>query len=273
MLTANSRAAGLSAHVTGTGPSIVFLHSLLSDRGSLEPVVPLLSDSFRLVLLDLAGFGGSPRVAGGLDAQADAVAAAVAQACPGEVPVLFGNGFGSFLALNVALRHPRAARGLLLAGCGAAFTDAGRAAFRFMAQKAADGGLEAIAQTAMLRLFPAAMAARVPETLAERRAAFLATDPDVFREACGILATLDLKEAARRLDLPVMACAGALDEATPPAMARELADLLPHGVFHEIPDCAHVPTLQAPAEVAVLLREFCRTAEAPRAAVAPSPAG
>lgn len=273
MLTANTRAAGLSAHITGTGPSIVFLHSLLSDRGSLEPMVPLLSDSFRLVLLDLPGFGGSPRVEGGLDGQADAVAAAVAEACPGETPILFGNGYGSFLALATALRHPQLSSGLFLAGCGAGFTEEGRGAFRFMAAKAGEEGLESIAQTAMLRLFPAAMAARVPQTLAERRAAFVATDPDVFREACGILATLDLKEAARRLAVPVFACAGALDAATPPVMAQELADLVPNGTFHEIPDCAHVPTLQAPAEVAVLLTGFARTLEASSAPLAASRAG
>ncbi len=273
MLTANTRAAGLSAHITGTGPSIVFLHSLLSDRGSLEPMVPLLSDSFRLVLLDLPGFGGSPRVEGGLDGQADAVAAAVAEACPGETPILFGNGYGSFLALATALRHPQLSSGLFLAGCGAGFTEEGRGAFRFMAAKAGEEGLESIAQTAMLRLFPAAMAARVPQTLAERRAAFVATDPDVFRGACGILATLDLKEAARRLAVPVFACAGALDAATPPVMAQELADLVPNGTFHEIPDCAHVPTLQAPAEVAVLLTGFARTLDASSAPLAASRAG
>lgn len=271
MLTANSRVAGLSAHVTGAGHSIVFLHSLLSDRGSLEPVVPLLTDDFRIVLLDLPGFGGSPRVSGGLDAQADAIAAAVVEACPGEAPILFGNGFGSFLALATALRHPRATRGLFLAGCGAAFTEQGRGAFRFMAEKAGEGGLEAIAQTAMLRLFPPAMAARVPEAVAERRAAFVATDPDVFRESCGLLASLDLRQAVRHLAVPVFACAGTLDEATPPAMARELAELLPQGTFHEIADCAHVPTLQAPAEVAAQLRDFARaTAVQPPAGV-PAP--
>lgn len=265
MLTANTRAAGLSAHVTGTGPSIVFLHSLLSDRGSLEPMVPLLSDRFRLVLLDLPGFGGSPRVEGGLEGQADAVAAAVAATCPGETPILFGNGYGSFLALATALRHPHLSSGLFLAGCGAGFTEEGRGAFRFMAAKAAGEGLESIAQTAMLRLFPPAMAARVPQTLAERRAAFVATDPEVFGEACAILATLDLREAARGLAVPVFACAGTLDAATPPVMARELANLVPNGTFHEIADCAHVPTLQAPAEVAVLLTGFARALEAPMA--------
>lgn len=262
MLTANSRAGGLSAHVTGSGPSIVFLHSLLSDRGSLEPVVPLLADDFRLVLLDLPGFGGSPRAAGGLDGQADAIAEAVRAACPGEAPILFGNGYGSFLALATALRHPGVTRGRFLAGCGAAFTDQGRGAFRFMAGKAQESGMEAIAETAMRRLFPPEMAAKVPDTVTERRASFVATDPEIFRDACGLLAALDLRVPVRGLAVPVFACAGSLDEATPPAMARELAELAPRGTFHEIAECAHVPTLQAPQEVATQLRLFSQTASA-----------
>ncbi|MEP9350690.1 alpha/beta fold hydrolase [Xanthobacter sp. KR7-225] len=259
MLTANSRAGGLTAHVTGSGPSIVFLHSLLADRGSLEPMVPRLAGDFRLVLLDLPGFGGSPAETGGLDGQADRIAEGLRAHCPGEAPLLFGNGYGAFLALATALRHPPAAGALFLAGCGAAFSEEGRAAFRFMAAKSAANGLEAVADTAMRRLFTPKMAALVPDQLAERRASFVATAPAVFVDACGILATLDLKDAARALAVPLFACAGALDEATPPVMAQELAALVPRGTFHLIADCAHVPTLQAPEEVERLMRGFART--------------
>lgn len=256
MLTANSQACGLSAYVTGAGPSIVFLHSLLSDRGSLEPLVPLLAGDFRLVILDLPGFGGSPAVTGGLDVMADRIAEGIRAYCPDEAPLLFGNGYGSFVALATALRHPDLASGLFLAGCGAAFTEQGRGAFRFMAGKAAEGGLETIADAAMRRLFTPEMAEKVQDVVAERRRSFLATDPAVFAQACGTLATLDLRDAVRGLAVPVFACVGELDEATPPAMAEELARLAPQGTYHVIADCAHVPPLQAPEKVAAELRAF-----------------
>ncbi|MCG6203500.1 alpha/beta hydrolase [Rhodopseudomonas sp. HC1] len=256
MLAANSRAANVSAHITGAGPTLVLLHSLLSDRGSLEPVVPLLANDFRLVLIDLPGFGDSPASAGDLDALADRVAEALHGFCDGETPILFGNGYGSFAALSLALRHPAATRGLLLAGCGAAFSEEGRNAFRFMAAKAGQDGLSEIADVAMRRLFPPEMAAKVPDVVAERRASFLRTNPDVFRAACQQLATLDLREAAKGLAVPVLACAGDLDEATPAVMAEELAALAPRGTFHLIANCAHVPTLQAPGDVAALIRSF-----------------
>lgn len=269
MLDANVRAGTLAGHITGNGPSIVFLHSLLSDRGSLEPVVPLLRDEFRIVLLDLPGFGGSTACSGGLIPLADQIADGMRGICGHERPLLFGNGYGAFLALALAARHPAAISGLFLAGCGAVFSEQGREAFRIMAAKARQGGLSAISDIAMRRLFTPEMADRFPDVVAERRKSFISTDPDVFVEACEILSTLDLRDDAKRLAMPLLACAGSLDEATPPVMAEELAALAPKGSCTIIPDCAHVPTLQAPVQVAQTIRRFAeqlkRGGGAPRA--------
>ncbi len=256
MLDTNVRAGTLAGHITGSGPSIVFLHSLLSDRGSLEPIVPLLRDDFRIVLLDLPGFGGSAACSGGLIPLTDQIADGMRVICGDERPLLFGNGYGAFLALALAARHPGAISGVFLAGCGAVFSEQGREAFRIMAAKAKEGGLSTISDIAMRRLFTPAMAARSPDVVAERRKSFISTDPDVFVAACEILSTLDLRDDAKRLAMPLLACAGSLDEATPPGMAEELAALTPKGSCTIIPDCAHVPTLQAPAQIAHAIRDF-----------------
>lgn len=256
MLTANCTAAGMSAHVTGRGPSIIFLHSLLADRSSLEPMIPLLQNDFRLVLLDLPGFGASERCDPDLDSQSDRIAAAVQVLCPDEKPLLFGNGYGSFLALSTALRYPDLFRALCLAGCGAAFDDEGRKAFLFMASKTREAGLAAIVDVAMRRLFPPQLAQNAAGIVDECRTSFLKTDDGVFCAACGLLATLDLRQAARSLTVPLIASVGSLDEATPPIMAEELALLAPQGKFELIENCAHVPTLQAPTAVESLLRQL-----------------
>ena len=66
----------------------------------------------------------------------------------------------------------------------------------------------------------------------------------MFIAACTALASLDLRDAVRGLHIPVLVLVGELDEATPPAMARELAELLPEASFAELPGLAHVPQLQ-----------------------------
>ena len=241
----------VAAAVTGEGPPVWVFHSLLADAGSCTPLAAALSGSYRVTVPDLPGFGGSAPVEAGLEPVADRLAAAIEEA-GGPVAVI-GNGYGSFVALTLALRHPALVSRLVLAGTGAAFDEPGRAAFRGMAGAAGSKGLAAIADTAMRRLFSPAFQQANPARLAERRERFLATDPAMFIAACNALASLDITGAVRGLHMPVLVTAGELDEATPPAMARQLAALLPNASFIELPDLAHVPQLQdTPAFVAAV---------------------
>ena len=239
---------------SGEGPPIWLLHSLLADAGSCAPLATRLASDHRVFLPDLPGFGESAATEPALAAVADRMAAAMTQAS--GPAIVFGNGYGGFVALTLALRHPGLVTGLVLAGSAAAFPEAGAAQFRAMAQGARTKGLGAIADVAMLRLFPAAEQALIPEVMAERRARFLATDLDVFTGACDALATLDLRQAAPSLAMPALVMAGDGDQATPAALAEELAGLMPRASFRLLEGCAHVPQLQDPDRVAAEIRAF-----------------
>ncbi len=235
-------AGAVQAEVSGSGPPIWLLHSLLADAGSCAPLAARLAATHTVFLPDLPGFGGSAAVGPDLRMVADRIAVAMQEAA--TPAVLLGNGYGSFVALMVALRNPSLVDRLVLAGSGPAFSEAGRAAFRGMAAAAGAKGLEAVADTAMRRLFAPEFQAANPALLAERRARFLATDPAVFLGACETLAGLDLRDQVAALHVPALVLAGEGDEATPPAMARELASLLPDARFVLLPGLAHVPQLQ-----------------------------
>jgi 3-oxoadipate enol-lactonase len=107
-------------------------------------------------------------------------------------------------------------------------------------------GLEAISDVAMRRLFAPEFQAQHPDLMADRRAAFLRTDEEVFRAACAQLAGLDLRSELSRVTMPALVIVGEHDEATPPPMSHELAAGLPDARLKIIPGCAHVPQLQAP---------------------------
>ena len=143
-----------------------------------------LSKSFRVIVPELPGFGGSQAVGGGLADVADRMAEAVKDAAGGQAAIVLGNGYGGFVALQMAIRHPGIAARLVLADCGAAFSEPGRDAFRNMAAASKAKGLAAITDVAMRRLFAPEFQAQHPDLMADRRAAFLRTDPDVFRAAC-----------------------------------------------------------------------------------------
>jgi 3-oxoadipate enol-lactonase len=236
----------VNASQTGKGPLLFLLHSLLSDRASFDAIVPRLSQSFRVVVPELPGFGKSQPVDGGLAAVADRMAEAVRDAAAGDDVFVLGNGYGGFVALQMAIRHPGIAARLVLADCGAAFSEPGREAFRNMAAASKAKGLSAITDVAMRRLFAPEFQQQHPDLMRDRREAFLNTDAEVFRAACTALAELDLRPQLGQVEVPVLVLVGEHDEATPPPMSHELAAGLPQAQLKIIPGCAHVPQLQSP---------------------------
>jgi 3-oxoadipate enol-lactonase len=244
----------VNAAVSGEGPALFLFHSLLSDRASFDAIAPQLSKTHRVIVPELPGFGGSKAVSGGLAAVADRMAEAVKEA--GGDAIVLGNGYGGFVALQMAIRHPTIAGKLVLADCGAAFSEQGREAFRNMAAASKAKGLAAITDVAMRRLFAPEFQAAQPELMRDRREAFLKTDPQVLQAACAQLAELDLRPELSSVKMPVLVMVGEHDEATPPPMSHELAALLPNARLKILTGCAHVPQLQAPQAFLDAIADF-----------------
>src|ERR1700761_890815 len=139
----------VNAAQSGQGPALFMFHSLLSDRASFDAIVPELAGSFEIFVPELPGFGGSHKVNGGLAAIADRMAEMVREAADGQPSIVLGNGYGGFVALQMAIRHPEIAGKLILADTGAAFSEPGREQFRNMARISGEKGLAAITDVAM----------------------------------------------------------------------------------------------------------------------------
>src|SRR5215472_984670 len=236
----------VNARETGKGKPLFLFHSLLSDRASFDAIAPRLAKPFRVIVPELPGFGYSQAVYGGLAYVADRMAEAVSDAYAGKGTIVLGNGYGGFVALQMAIRHPDIAARFIFADCGAAFSEPGREAFRNMAAASKAKGLAAITDVAMRRLFAPEFQNAHRDLMANRRAAFLRTDEKVFRAACAQLAELDLRGELHKVKVPALVLVGEHDEATPPPMSHELAAGLPDARLKIIPGCAHVPQLQAP---------------------------
>src|SRR5712672_3711861 len=246
----------------GNGQPLFLLHSLLSDRASFDAIVPRLSQSFRVIVPELPGFGQSRAVSGGLADVADRMAEAVTDASGGDEAIVLGNGYGGFVALQMAIRHSGIATRLILADCGAAFSEPGRQAFRNMAAASKAKGLAAITDVAMRRLFAPEFQAAHPDLMRDRREAYLKTDPDVLQAACADLAELDLRPQLAQVKVPVLVLVGEHDEATPPPMSHELAAGLPNARLKIIPGCAHVPQLQSPGLFLDAIDDFLPASQA-----------
>jgi 3-oxoadipate enol-lactonase len=254
----------VNAAQSGKGAALFLFHSLLSDRASFDAIVPKLSQSYRVIVPELPGFGQSRAVGGDLTDVVDRMAEAVRDGAAGDDAIVLGNGYGGFVALQMAIRHPNIAAKLVLADCGAAFSEIGREAFRNMAAASRAKGLSVIAGVAMRRLFAPEFQEKHPDLMRDRREAFLRTDPEVFRAACAALAELDLRPELAQVKVPVLVLVGEHDEATPPPMSRELAAGLPHAHLKIIPGCAHVPQLQSPELFLDAIGDFLQASQGAR---------
>jgi pimeloyl-ACP methyl ester carboxylesterase len=169
---------------------------------------------------------------------------------------LLGNGFGGTLALAFALDHPDRLRRLVICDAAAGFPEPGKQAFRMMAQKVGEGGMGAIAEVAANRVFHAEYLATNPGVTEERRAILLGVDPAGFKAACTLLVDADLAPRLAELKVPTLVICGALDQATPPALNRAIADGVAGASYLEIPACGHCPPLENPE---AFLRAFHAT--------------
>ena len=246
----------LSAKIIGEGRPIVLFHSLLADQSSFDLIVPELAKTHQVVVLSLPGFADSDHVGPDLESIADHIAQGIQALGLKQKPILLGNGYGGFVALLTAIRHPDLASRLVLADCGAAFSEPGRAAFRGMSATTREKGLIAIADVAMRRLFAPEFQQQNPHLIEDRKKRFLAVDPTTFHGACEALATLDVRDKLASVHVPALILVGEQDEATPPAMSSELHAGLPGSTLIVLKGCAHVPQLQAPEIFMKAIAEF-----------------
>jgi 3-oxoadipate enol-lactonase len=242
---------------SGTGPDLLLLHSLLTELTVFERIAPVLAGKRRVTRINLPGFGASsPLALNSVGDYADHVAKAMdALDLPADSTV-FGNGFGAFVALELAIRHGARFGRLMIADTLAAFPEAARLPFRGMAEKVRGGGIPAVLDTAIGRMFPPAFAAAHPEVVAARKTALSSADPECFARACLALAALDLRPRLSGIRNPALVMCGALDQTTPPALARELAQAIPGAAWREIPDSGHCPMLEQPEALVALIDEF-----------------
>src|SRR5579885_697785 len=247
----------LTAARIGQGRDLVILHSLLADRTAFDPVVPALAEKRRLTLINLPGFHGSlPLPLALMDAYVAAVEDGFDEFGIGRDAALIGNGFGGTVALAFAIAHPERLSKLVVSDAAAAFPPEGQQAFAVMAQKVAEAGIGAVAEIAAQRVHSPAYLQAHPEAVEARKKVLLGIDPKAFHAACKILQETDLTPLLMHVRVPTLVVCGELDQATPPALTKEVAEKVTGAKYVELPGCGHCPPLEQPQEFLAAIRDF-----------------
>lgn len=249
--------AAVEYEQAGTGADILLLHSLLTEMSVFDAVWPHLTRDYRVTRVNLPGYGRSmPRPLHSVADYAGHVAQVMDALHLPQTTGVFGNGFGAFVAVMLALRHgPRFGK-LIVADVVAAFPEPARVPFRVMSQKVTESGMSAILDAAIGRMFPPEFAAAQPGEVALRKAALAQADAASFSRACLALATLDVTMQLNTITNPTLVLCGALDQTTPPALARALSDSIPKARYAEIAGSGHCPMVEQPGVLVEHLRAF-----------------
>ncbi|MFI8829545.1 alpha/beta fold hydrolase [Streptomyces afghaniensis] len=250
----------------GEGPDVLLVSGLGDPAEAWQPQLDGLADRYRLTAFDNRGAGRTPLPEGPLSvARMADDAAALLRAL--QVPAAHVAGFsgGSFIAQELALRHPGVVRSLVLMSTMARPDPYFRAMTRFwhwMVERAPD-------ERAMLEAFflwiytPRAHADGMADRFVEETLAFEhAQSVEDFQRQLAAFAEHDTLDRLGRITAPTLVLAGELDLATPPRLGRVVADSIPGAAFEVLPGEAHQPFQEVPDVFNSRVDAFWRGVEA-----------
>jgi pimeloyl-ACP methyl ester carboxylesterase len=251
--------ACLDAGVSRAGgpPPLVLLHGIGADRGEWALSLPMLAQRRRVLAFDLLGHGRSDKPSGSGVAYrvrflAEAVAGGI-EALP-EPPArvdLLGHSLGGAVALDLARRHPRLVRRLVLVDAAGPplerSIDPLAASLSFVPGSFADSR-RLLATSVNNRFLSHPIVAFAAAVYKGRRR----NRPQLLRLVASMAAGED---AARPRDLariphPTLVLWGDGDRIFPLATGRALARALPNARLEVLPRCGHVPPTERPVAFA-----------------------
>ena len=95
-----------------------------------------------------------------------------------------------------------------------------------------------------------------PEKIDERKKVLLGIAPKAFLAACTILQKVDMTSLLHHLKVPTLVVCGEFDQATPPALIKQIADKVPGAHYVELKACGHCPPLEQPEAFIAAIKEF-----------------
>ena len=154
MKTLTFRGAKLAYDIEGKGFPVVLLHGFCADSRLWEDFKQdLLEEHYRVVTIDLPGFGGSEVIPGvSIATYAEAVLAVLVEKKLSEV-IVIGHSMGGYVSLALAEKKPEMIKGLCLLNSTANSDNTSRKKLRLRANKMAQLNLSNVVRMSFINLF------------------------------------------------------------------------------------------------------------------------
>lgn len=250
--------------VQGAGEPVVLLHGIGRDRADWNGVLPVLARSFRVIAVDVEGFGESPAwgTTVTLASMARMVRTTVRSLGEHRPLRLVGNSMGGAVALRMVADDPEAFAGLVLLSPAGFGRDASIGLRLLTAPLVGPALLRASSTEASRRLSAvldrsdpalAALAAAASRRLraGEARRAYLQVVHDLGAWR-GIHQAWrdDVLAALADSGVPTLVLWGDRDTVLPHAHLASVVQSVPHAVARSLPGVGHMPQLEDPERTA-----------------------
>ncbi|MFT6532857.1 MAG: 3-oxoadipate enol-lactonase [Limimaricola cinnabarinus] len=237
----------------GDGRPVVFVNSLGTDLRIWQAVVAGLDPTRPLLLWDKRGHGLSDEGATNMSGLA-ADLAGLMDLYGYSRTLVCGVSVGGMIAQRLAHDRPDLVGGLLLSNTGHRIGDA--ATWNARIETVERDGIAAISEPILERWLSPDYRAAHPEQLAGWRNMLTRTPAAGYAATCRAIRDADLTDAAKAIAVPTLCLAGERDGATPPALVRELAELIPGAEYRCLDGVGHLPCIEAPEAVVEMLQDL-----------------
>jgi 3-oxoadipate enol-lactonase/4-carboxymuconolactone decarboxylase len=241
-------------------PVLVFSHSIGTDHALWEPQLHDLLSHFQVLRYDTRGHGASEAPPGEYSVEQlgrDVLGLVEALKLPkfAFCGLSLGGAVGQWLAIHA----PEKLTGLILANTSPRVGTPELWQNRINAVQ--QGGMVAIADTAIQRFFSPESLAPSSAYIESVRSVLLGTDVTGYVGCCAALRDFDFKENLPRIGIPTLVIVGERDVSTPWAGNGEmLAQRIPQARVTRL-SAAHLSNLEAPKSFTAALFEFLQARE------------
>jgi pimeloyl-ACP methyl ester carboxylesterase len=248
----------LNYRLDGHGPRpLVCIHGVGSSLEAWAATVAGLKDQFTVLTFDLRGHGQSSRTPGRYEIDhLVGEALALADHVGFKQFDLAGFSLGGLIAQRMVLSHPARVRRLVLLSTVAGRNTQERE--RVKARLAALRAGEPVAhyEASLSRWLTEDFQAGNPDAVARLRQLNAANDPGCYAAAYRVLAESDFGEQLAHIRCPTLIATGADDVGSNPRMAAFMHERIRDSRLEILPGLRHCILIEAPQQVAALMRDF-----------------
>jgi len=244
----------------GRGQPILFIHGFPLDHSMWDRQAERLSKKYRVLAVDLRGFGASDVTAGTVSMEqfADDLARLLDALDVNQPVVVCGLSMGGCIAWQLIRKHPQRVKAFIACDTRVvADTEEGAQTRYKTAEKTLAEGASVVADAMIPKLFSDQTRNNSPDIVDKTRQVILGNSPEGIAAGLRGLATRpDVSEQARTLELPVLAIVGEHDAISPVEEMRGWASSISGAELVVVPGAGHMAPLESPQFVNEAIERF-----------------